>query len=72
MTLTASLVRNVTGEAHHYIVVISDITERKHIEQALYSLQGDLERRVADRTYELQVAMDQLHQEIAQRLTRER
>ena len=72
VTLTASLVRNVTGEAHHYIVVISDITERKHIEQALYSLQGDLERRVADRTYELQVAMDQLHQEIAQRLTRER
>ena len=72
VTLTASLVRNAAGEAHHYIVVISDITERKHIEQALYSLQGDLERRVAARTVELQVAMDQLHQEIARRLTRER
>jgi diguanylate cyclase len=71
VTLTASLVRNVTGEAHHYIVVISDITERKHIEQALYSLQEDLERRVADRTHELQVTMEQLHQEIARRLTRE-
>lgn len=72
VTLTASLVRNATGDAHHYIVVISDITERKHIEQALYSLQEDLERRVAARTHELQMAMDQLHQEIAQRLTRER
>lgn len=72
VTLTASLVRNATGEAHHYIVVISDITERKNIEQTLYSLQGDLERRVAARTNELQVAMDQLHQEIAQRLNRER
>ena len=72
VTMTASLVRNATGEAHHYIVVISDITERKNIEQTLYSLQGDLERRVAARTNELQVAMDQLHQEIAQRLNRER
>ncbi|WHZ39162.1 diguanylate cyclase [Rahnella bonaserana] len=72
VTLTASLVRNAAGEAHHYIVVISDITERKNIEQTLYSLQGDLERRVAARTNELQVAMDQLHQEIAQRLNRER
>lgn len=72
VTLTASLVRNPAGEAHHYIVVINDITERKHIEQALYTLQEDLERRVAARTNELQVAMDQLHQEIAQRLTRER
>lgn len=72
VTLTASLVRNAAGEAHHYIVVISDITERKNIEQTLYSLQGDLERRVAARTNELQVAMEQLHQEIAQRLNRER
>ena len=72
VTLTASLVRNAAGEAHHYIVVISGITERKNIEQTLYSLQGDLERRVAARTNELQVAMDQLHQEIAQRLNRER
>lgn len=71
-SVTASLVRTVQGEPHHYIVVLNDITERKRIEQSLYQLQQDLEQRVIARTHELQVAIELLHQEMSQRMTRER
>lgn len=51
--LTVALVRR-HGVARYFISVIDDISERKRIDQALTQLRTDLERRVVERTQDLQ------------------
>jgi len=52
MNISVSAVREINNEALAYTCVLRDITEQRRI-------QGDLERRVAERTTELAVARDQ-------------
>jgi signal transduction histidine kinase/HAMP domain-containing protein len=54
-----TLVRDTDGRPILAIVTISDITERKHSEDALREAKSDLERRVIERTAELQIAKEQ-------------
>lgn len=58
--LTVSLVRR-QGVASYFIAIIDDISERKRAEQSLARLRVDLERRVVDRTRDLQRSNDMLH-----------
>lgn len=56
VNVTASLVAAVAGEPPNVLTVVEDIQDRKHMERALAALTEDLERRVAERTNELQTA----------------
>lgn len=58
--LTVSLVRR-HGIASYFIAIIDDITERKRAEQSLARLRQDLERRVVERTRDLQRSNDLLN-----------
>ncbi len=51
------------------VAVNVDITDRKAMEKDLRSAREDLERRVQDRTADLQQALDDLQDEVRQRLT---
>ncbi|MFZ5659267.1 MAG: PAS domain S-box protein [Pseudomonadota bacterium] len=51
---TVSLVRTETGAPAYTIAVIQDITERRRAEAAVQRLNAELERRVAERTAELE------------------
>ncbi|XZN98674.1 MAG: PAS domain S-box protein [Microcoleus sp.] len=55
------------GEVKGYVGTITDITERKHVEEENRLLNESLERRVAQRTNEIQIANQQLQIEIAER-----
>lgn len=55
------------GVARRVLGVANDITERKKAEEALKEAQGDLERRVEERTAELLAANVNLEAEIAER-----
>lgn len=55
------------GEVKGYVGTITDITERKQIEEENRRLNESLERRVADRTTEIKVYNQKLQQEIADR-----
>ena len=52
--------------------IIRDITERKEAQEALQRTQHDLERRVEERTAELQKANQELQAEIADRMRAEK
>lgn len=56
VNVTASLVAQAPGQPPNVLTVIEDIQDRKHMERALAALTEDLERRVSDRTAELQTA----------------
>ncbi len=55
-----SPVRNEAGETTHFVAVKEDITARRHAEQALVVLNIELERRVADRTRQIEAANREL------------
>ncbi|MEZ2227023.1 MAG: PAS domain S-box protein [Microcoleus sp.] len=55
------------GEVKGYVGTITDITERKHVEEENRLLNESLERRVAQRTNEIEIANQQLQIEIAER-----
>jgi len=69
ISLTVALNKTIDGRAAHFISVIKDINERKKAEQALLLLQHELEHRVFQRTKELELAVQQLNQEIEQRIS---
>ncbi|OLP20142.1 hypothetical protein BST81_01525 [Leptolyngbya sp. 'hensonii'] len=50
-----------------YLISMADITARKQAEEKLYHLNQELERRVIDRTIELEQANIQLHREMDER-----
>ena len=50
------------GQVCGAVVTFVDITERKRAEQALHQAKHDLERRVAERTQALQMALQQLRE----------
>jgi len=54
-----TLVCDTDGSPMIGVVTISDITERKRNDEALHEAKHDLERKVAERTAELQVAKEQ-------------
>jgi two-component system, cell cycle sensor histidine kinase and response regulator CckA len=58
--VSAFAVQNEAGQPVCYVSVKRDITERKRMEQALRATRDDLERRVEDRTRDLQEKLDEL------------
>lgn len=52
--VTASLLRSKNGQPTHRIVSLGDITEHRQAQKALQKAHDELERRVAERTAELQ------------------
>jgi PAS domain S-box-containing protein len=58
--LSISAVRDEAGRTTNYVAVFSDLTERKAAEEAMRQMNRDLERRVAERTEELQGAVREL------------
>lgn len=62
--LSVSLIYDEFDQSKSFVSVVTDITERKNIESELLSLQQELEQRVDLRTRELQVAVEQLHEEV--------
>jgi len=55
------------GEHDGFIGVAHDVTESKQAETALREINETLERRVDERTRDLQAALDRLQQEVAER-----
>ncbi|BAZ68703.1 two-component hybrid sensor and regulator [Fischerella sp. NIES-4106] len=60
INLTVSLVRKPSGEPKYFICVVQDISDRKQIEQRLQVAHDQLERRVSQRTAELEQAQTKL------------
>lgn len=62
--LTVSLIYDEFDQTRSFVSVVTDITQRKHIESELRNLQQELEQRVEQRTKELSAAVAQLHDEV--------
>jgi PAS domain S-box-containing protein len=60
INLTASVVRNGAGEPSYFIAIVEDISDRKRFQQEITQLNQDLERRVVERTAQLEVANREL------------
>ncbi|MCU0545667.1 MAG: PAS domain S-box protein [Oscillatoriaceae cyanobacterium Prado104] len=59
--------RGANGEVKSYVGTITDITERKQVEEENRLLNETLERRVASRTAQIEIYNKKLQQEIADR-----
>jgi signal transduction histidine kinase len=57
---STSRIDDAQGNPHLVVVQISDVTARRQAEDEVVRLNADLERRVAERTAELQVAVKEL------------
>lgn len=71
MLLNAGPLRDSRGEVMGAVVALTDITERKRVEEALKQAHGELEQRVKDRTAKLRLMVAQLQEEVANRLQAE-
>jgi PAS domain S-box-containing protein len=60
INLTVGLVREPSGAPAYFISVVEDITERKESGEALRRLNSELERRVAERTKQLESVNQEL------------
>jgi PAS domain S-box-containing protein len=65
--VSASPVRDQSGQIIGSVSVVHDITDRKLAEQAIRQARDELELRVQERTQELNLANDQLRAEVAER-----
>jgi PAS domain S-box-containing protein len=68
-SMAVEFVSNVYLVNHHKVIQcnIRDITERKHLAEALQKAHNELERRVEERTTELRKVNEELKQEIKER-----
>ena len=71
MLLNAGPLRGSQGEVMGAVVALTDITERKRVEEALKQAHDELEQRVKDRTAELRLMVAQLQEEVTDRLQTE-
>ncbi len=71
MLLNAGPLRGSQGEVMGAVVALTDITERKRVEEALKAVHDELEEKVKDRTAELRLMVAQLQEEITNRLQTE-
>ena len=71
MLLNAGPLRGRQGEVMGAVVTLTDITERKRVEEALKQAHDELEQRVKDRTAELRLMVAQLKEEVTDRLQTE-
>ncbi|MDO9532155.1 MAG: PAS domain S-box protein [Deltaproteobacteria bacterium] len=71
MLLNARPLRGSQGEVMGAVVALTDITERKRVEEALEHVHDELEQRVKDRTTELRLMVAQLKEEVTNRLQTE-
>ncbi|MBD1893594.1 PAS domain S-box protein [Coleofasciculus sp. FACHB-129] len=60
INLTGSVVRNCAGELRYFIAIVEDISDRKRFQQEITQLNQDLERRVVERTAQLEAANREL------------
>lgn len=58
--VSAVMRRDGEGKPLHFITTIVDITERKRVEEEIITLNAELERRVAERTAQLQTVNKEL------------
>jgi PAS domain S-box-containing protein len=65
--LTVTIVRDTTGEPLYVLGMVENISERKQDEETIKRLNEDLERRVVERTAQLQSANIELEREIEER-----
>ncbi len=71
LLLNAGPLRGGQGEVLGAVVALTDITERKRVEEALKQAHDELEQRVKDRTAELRLMVAQLQEEVTDRLQTE-
>jgi PAS domain S-box-containing protein len=65
--LAVSMGGGADGSPQFCIGMVEDITARKTAEEALQRARAELEKRVKERTADLESAYDQLHREVAER-----
>ncbi len=63
--------KEADGRVRAVSAVVLEITDRKQAERTIRGMNAELERRVFERTAELQAANEQLHSEIGERLRAE-
>ena len=69
--VSGSALDDISGKNYGAIISLLDITERKQAEEVLRNTHEELERRVAERTHDLVIAMEELEHEVAERMRAE-
>ena len=71
VAFSGSVIQTQIKGLQHFVYIGRDITQRKQAEESLRQAHDELERRVAERTRELETALKTLQVEIAERIQAE-